>query len=344
MRAGDEVEVRSAGEILATLDETGCLDGMPFMPEMFSLCGQRLRIAKVAHKTCDTISHTGGRSVTACVHLENSICDGSAHGGCQARCSLFWKEAWLRRPGAPHAAVARTGPARCSEAAVAEATFRDEAGKRRYRCQATQLLEASKPLAWWDPRQYLLDVLTGNASAATVAKVLVMSWLTKWRAFGYPYRLSHWAYEQTHWLLFRRPAPYQRTESSYPKGPAHCARGIMPGERVRIKTHDEIRPTLKNGRNRGLWFDAEMVPFCGGEFTVAQRVERIVDERTGEMIEMKGSCIILDGVVCRSQYSDRRLLCPRALPPFWRETWLDRSTDDRPSGREMAPSGASDRK
>jgi hypothetical protein len=33
-RAGDFVEVRSGEDILATLDQDGCVDGMPFMPEM----------------------------------------------------------------------------------------------------------------------------------------------------------------------------------------------------------------------------------------------------------------------------------------------------------------------
>ena len=32
LRAGDLVEVRSEREILATLDDTGALDALPFMP------------------------------------------------------------------------------------------------------------------------------------------------------------------------------------------------------------------------------------------------------------------------------------------------------------------------
>ena len=30
------------------------------------------------------------------VHLEER-CDGQAHGGCQAGCLVYWKEAWLKR-------------------------------------------------------------------------------------------------------------------------------------------------------------------------------------------------------------------------------------------------------
>ena len=55
LRAGDWVEVRSAAEILATLDERGRLDALPFMPEMLQYCGRRFRVFKSAHKTCDTL-------------------------------------------------------------------------------------------------------------------------------------------------------------------------------------------------------------------------------------------------------------------------------------------------
>ena len=58
-RVGDLVEVRSAAEILATLNEQGELDDLPFMPEMLQFCGKRLTVHKVAHKLCDTISASG---------------------------------------------------------------------------------------------------------------------------------------------------------------------------------------------------------------------------------------------------------------------------------------------
>ena len=43
LRAGDWVVVRSKEEILSTLDENGCLDLLPFQPEMFAYCGRRMR-------------------------------------------------------------------------------------------------------------------------------------------------------------------------------------------------------------------------------------------------------------------------------------------------------------
>ena len=90
LRVGDLVEIRSEAEILATLDERGELDGLPFMPEMLKFCGQRLTVHKVAHKLCDTLTKTGLRRMDSAVHLLGARCDGSAHGGCQTACSMYW--------------------------------------------------------------------------------------------------------------------------------------------------------------------------------------------------------------------------------------------------------------
>jgi len=108
LRPGDLVEVRTKAEILATLDEQGRLDGLPFMPEMFAFCGKRFQVFKRAHKTCDTVFPVRGRRMKDAVHLETR-CDGAAHGGCQAGCLLFWKTAWLRKVDAHSAAKPSTG-------------------------------------------------------------------------------------------------------------------------------------------------------------------------------------------------------------------------------------------
>ena len=101
-RAGEWVEVKSADEILATLDAQGSVDGLPFMPEMLRYCGMRFRVFKSAHKTCDTIGGTKIRHMSDAAHLEGLRCDGSSHGGCQAGCLLFWKSAWLKRVDGEH--------------------------------------------------------------------------------------------------------------------------------------------------------------------------------------------------------------------------------------------------
>ncbi len=88
---------------------------------------------------------------------------------------------------------------------------------------------------------------------------------------------------------------------------------------------DEILATLnKRGRNRGLSFDPEMVPYCGSRFRVAKRVTNIINEATGEMMQFSNPCIVLDGVFCQGKYSALRLMCPRRITPYWREIWLRR--------------------
>lgn len=67
------------------------------MPEMLQFCGQRFTVAKRASKLCDTITWSGMRRMEDVVHLTGARCDGSGHGGCQAGCLIYWKEAWLKR-------------------------------------------------------------------------------------------------------------------------------------------------------------------------------------------------------------------------------------------------------
>ena len=52
LRAGDLVELRSAEEILATLDGDGKFDGLPFMPEMLAWSGKTFRVSRRVEKTC----------------------------------------------------------------------------------------------------------------------------------------------------------------------------------------------------------------------------------------------------------------------------------------------------
>src|SRR5262249_14175156 len=171
----------------------GCVDGMPFMPEMLQYCGRRFRVNAVAHKTCETVRQTWtGRRLNATVHLASLRCDGSAHGGCQADCNLFWKDVWLKPDGEskPGAALGRTGG--CTEAQFLASTLlraQAEGAEPRYSCQTTRLYDATQPLPWWNPRQYILDVVTRNHSAGRVLRVLWLAWL-RWLLrhvpFGYP--------------------------------------------------------------------------------------------------------------------------------------------------------------
>jgi hypothetical protein len=345
LRAGESVEIRSEAEILATLDERGTLEGLPFMPEMVPFCGQPARVFKRADKTCDTIENTGSRRMLNTVHLDGLRCSGAAHGGCQALCLLFWKEAWLKRPAPP--APRREGrgddegpeqvaPVRCDRRRLLELTRGESeaGGDAVYRCQATELGRASSPLAWWDPRQYMRDVWSRNASVKDVMSAAVL------RLFGVllrlrGYRLLMWTYDRVQRVRGGRPYPY--FEGRAVRTP-RATLGLQPGELVRVRPRDQILETIDSrNRNRGLSFDPEMAPYCGETHRVLQRVNRIINERTGRMIHLATDCVMLEDVVCRARYSHRRLFCPRSIYPFWREIWLQRiegrsgSPDEPPS-------------
>ena len=343
-RAGDWVEVRSKDEILATLDERGRLDGMPFMPEMLRYCGQQFQVYKRAHKTCDTISGAyPSRSVADSVHLDLR-CDGSAHGGCQAGCLLFWNTAWLKsveraeRDGAPftrklNALCAGACGSGCSEQTLQSAVQRfEEAGQKRYVCQATELFDYTKPLKWWDARQFIEDCTSGNVSMSRFMNGVVFAtfvFLTQARrqTLGKPGR---WLYDKIQSLWGGQ---------TYPRFTGHLAPGaptpredlnLQPGDIVRVRSLDAIQSTIDTlGANRNMNFGEELVPYCGRMFKVRNRVEKFVDERNGKLRTMKTPAVILDGVYCQSCYSRHRMFCPRAIYAWWREVWLERVTPDQ---------------
>lgn len=324
--AGDWVEVRSKEEILATLDERGCIDGLPFMPEMLQFCGKRFRVFKRAHKTCDTVHKTGGRRLPEAVHLDELRCDGSAHGGCQAGCLLFWKDAWLRPLPSTERGDRRLSSGGCPEETLQRCTQEGSGPALRYRCQATELPAATTLLPQWDLRQYWEDLRSGNVTAPEMVKPVLFAlydWLMN-LGVGWGGAMR-WLYNRVQGLRGRQP--YPRADGRIPPGKPTPAGelNLQPGETVRVKNLPEILETLnQENKNRGLYFDAEEVPFCGREFTVLRRVKRIINEQTGVMMEFSSESIILAGVYCTARYSDKRLFCPRAIYPMWREVWLER--------------------
>jgi hypothetical protein len=319
LRAGEMVEVRSEGEILATLDQNGELDSMPFMPEMLQFCGRRFKVDKVAVKTCDTIGWTGMYQVRNAVHLEGTRCDGRGHGGCQAGCSIYWKEAWLRRveTGNPPDPPPNGAP-RCTVATLREATRKlageSPASDECFSCQATELRRAAPtPIPPWDARQYVRDVRSGNTSwMAMVSSVCI-------GAFNEFQDASRRLLPRM--LQIRGGRRFPIIEGKLKRTPQQTL-DLLPGELVRVKSREEIIATLDaNNRNRGMSFDVEMLRYCGREARVLRRVDQIIDEKTGRMLRMKTPCIVLQDVCCTGAY---HRCCPRGTYAYWREIWLER--------------------
>ncbi len=322
LKAGDWVEVLSKEEILATLDEHGRFENLLFMPEMFQYCGRRLRVFKRADKTCDPAHEPWSiRRVTNCVHLDESRCDGECHGGCQAGCLIFWKEAWLKR--AETTAVVQialdNGNAdpggRMTEKVWIASQKVDAEGTTIYSCQATELRRFTEAMSPWDPRQYIRDLWSGNLSTG----------LARDSRWGRLLELILATMRLVYVLAISaasRYIAYPSITGGHEKIPVDIL-DLSPGELVQVRSKDEIMATLdKNHRHRGLLFDGEMLPYCGGIYRVLRRVHHIIDEKTGKMVNMKYPCIILEGVVCRSDF---HRICPRAIYPYWRENWLKRA-------------------
>jgi hypothetical protein len=332
LHAGDWVEVRSKDEILSTLDRSGRMDGLVFQPEMFAYCGRRMRVAKSAHKTCDSSPHrTGGRRMYDTVHLEGARCDGSLHDGCQADCVFFWKEAWLRRAQSANAPLLPAS-AQCTEADVLAARFAtaSDPADPTWVCQTTAIYEASDLLHWWDVRQYVRDVSSGNHTAWHMAKLLMRAAYFMLIRLGIGYTLLIRTYNA--FQKVRGGDPFPSIVGKIPEGePTPAERlDLKPGEWVQVKSGDEIAATITpTGFNRGMRYDVEMLKYSGKRFRVQMRVDRLINEKNGKMVQFKTPSIQLENVYCRAECTEKRLGCPRASNTYWREIWLKRCDSEQ---------------
>lgn len=295
IRPGVVVQVKSEEEIRASLDSRGTLQRMPFMPEMLKFCGERFQVTGWAHKTC--VEGYGIRALGDSVFLGDLRCDGLAHDGCQRGCLLFWRTEWLKQPDGGEQERGST-VARSSGAPPATWETRDG---NRYVCQSTELFKATRPLPWWNIRQYLDDILSGQLS------------------------LSSFVTGMGPLLIAKMIRVAGRGESRFLRGvklkTPSTSLQLVPGELVRTRPQEEIRETLdRQGKNRGLEFSSEMTAFCDKSYRVKARVDRGILEQTGELREFKET-VSLEGAVCDGA---ARRWCPRKNYLFWREIWLER--------------------
>lgn len=304
---GDFVEVLSADEIAATLDQQGSLDRLPFMPEMLACLGKRFRVSRrVEHfsfdgdETCADESSVRAFPDNDVVLLDGVRCSGAAHGGCKRGCTIFWKEAWLKSPSAD-ATSSHPGN---TEYLVEQLKTKNELNPELYFCQSSQLLIATHPLSWKERiRRCIRNVTTGNYRATEMARNLVVWFSVRGREklFG--------------------AFPAGKLE----KTPAKSL-DLQVGDLVEVKSLAEIKETLNSrGQNRGLHFAPEMISYCGRRLRVAARADRMITEGIGKMRSMKNT-VILENSVCDSA-TWAFGACPRQDHIYWREIWLRRVVD-----------------
>jgi hypothetical protein len=295
---GELVEVKTWPEIRATLDEHGCLDLLPFMPEMIAMAGRRARVFRCLHRLFDHRKTRRMRHMHGAVLLTGAVCDGSAHGGCEAACHTIWKAAWLRRVDS-----GQTGAA-SPTAVSADTDDVPDFGTHppRYACQLTQLSVASQPAAS-GLGNALLPLVTGNVATAAYL-VGVLTYLFN--------KVQH----------LRGGIAYPAfDEAGEGRAPPEDIR-ISVGDRVVVRTADEIRATLDSRfMHRGLWLEPDMLKHCGQRHCVQAEVRRLIDIVTGEMLVMKTPAFVLQDVHFSGE---RQLFNAQYEPLFWRAAWLSR--------------------
>jgi hypothetical protein len=191
-------------------------------------------------------------------------------------------------------------------------SLRTKADENRYFCQSTQLADATEAFPGnqrlWMLRTAWCEIRNGDRSASEILR-LFARWIQR--------RLLH--------------ALHSDLRGSRDRTPAESL-GLQPGDVVRVKGRAEIEATLDHQRsNRGLKMGDEMSRYFGRRLEVRDIVERIIDEQTGEMREMRDTVTLRNvrsesmegsdlGCLCTGQLGD----CPRSELMYWREIWLER--------------------
>ncbi|MCA9217926.1 MAG: hypothetical protein KDB27_32875 [Planctomycetales bacterium] len=300
LHAGDLVEVRSAADIRATLDLDGCLDGLPFMPEMVKHCGQRFRVAYRALKTCVDGHPEYMREVCSSdiVFLEGLRCTGEHHSECARGCLLLWKSDWLRNVNNGAAPVPEGIDATEAKLLIDSLPTVDQKGD--FFCQSTRMAHITKRLSKF--RRIMMcfrEVAVGNIGPLRMIKQVAST--ACWKIYGL--------------LIGTNP------KGRLSRTPCEVL-DLQPGEMVEVKSYSEIVATLdSNGCNRGLLFGMDMRLSCGRRFKVARRLEQMICEDSGKMRPVKNT-VVLEGVTCQCIFALGG--CPRKEPAYWREIWLKR--------------------
>lgn len=130
-------------------------------------------------------------------------------------------------------------------------------------------------------------------------------------------------------VLAGRIMPGKNTEENpvrtYKPGPIQPL-NLKPGDRVRVKSCEEIRKTLdQDGKYQGLSFTVAQKKYCGGTFIVLKRLERVFDERRWKLSRIRET-VLLDDAACDGDGGIFREWdgCDRHCLLWWKEAWLER--------------------
>jgi len=180
--------------------------------------------------------------------------------------------------------------------------FKTKENPDRYFCQSTELVQVTKPLSLVGRfRICISEVVSGDVGVLEMLKRVVTPLF--WKAMG----------------KFVKPpyviGPLEKTTMA--------RSDLKPGELVEVKSSEEIRQTLnRKGCNRGLRYDHGLNQFCGTHHRVRDRLDRIIIESTGRMVNIEGTVTLVDTTcLCHMTAFGG---CVRQDLVYWREAWLNR--------------------
>ena len=150
------------------------------------------------------------------------------HGGCDRACLIFWNESWLKRSGSLTSSNGFHLPKVCrahlESLAIVDGQFF---------CQSTEILNASKPLPWWEPKQYLWDLKYNRTSVVHFLQSLFIAFYNK---VAHVSRLKPWRF-------------VVGSAENFREQPLN----LQPGDLVRVKSLSQIRQTLDaEGKHQNL--------------------------------------------------------------------------------------------
>jgi hypothetical protein len=107
------------------------------------------------------------------------------------------------------------------------------------------------------------------------------------------------------------------------------SRRIQRGQLIQVRSHSEILATLdSDGKTDGLPFMPEMAEFCGRQFRVFRRAEKVYLDYYYYVARMRRA-VFLEGVRCDGR---AHAGCQMACLIFWNEAWLRPVDDSRQAG------------
>ncbi|MGQ9848380.1 MAG: hypothetical protein ACUVQP_12895, partial [Bacteroidales bacterium] len=171
LKVNTKIRIKFPPEISKVLDENGCKDNLPFMPEMLQYCGKEFIISGKVEKTCvDNPTMYMAEFINNDVYfLDDLRCSGEFHDGCQRACKIFWKEDWLE--------IKENFDETSNDLTASDELIKNLKVKKSdkvYFCQSTELRNATRPLSMKEKiKKLFCDYRNKNYSLIYIIKVLI---------------------------------------------------------------------------------------------------------------------------------------------------------------------------